>query len=104
MSNKVLIDIFKIGIKANKIDAVCFKLPELSTTAVVSTKNNFAAAPVILSKNNLLKNSPKYILVNSGNANACTGKVGMEMPLNVLNYFQKSLNARKKTFFCLQPE
>ena len=58
MSNKVLIDILKIGIKPNKIDAVCFKLPELSTTAVVSTKNNFAAAPVILSKSNLLKNSP----------------------------------------------
>ena len=56
MSDKVLIDILKIGIKANKIDAVCFKLPELSTTVVVSTKNNLAAAPVILSKNMLLKN------------------------------------------------
>mgnify|MGYP006445946101 FL=1 len=78
MSNKVLIDILKIGIKANKADAVCFKLPELSTTVAVSTQNNFAAAPVILSKKNLLKSSPKYILVNSGNANACTGKIGME--------------------------
>ena len=77
MSNKVLIDILNIGIKGNKKDAVCFKLPDMSTTAVVSTKNSFAAAPVILSKSNLLKCNPKYILVNSGNANACTGKTGM---------------------------
>ena len=96
MSNKVLIDILKIGIKANKIDAVCFKLPELSTTAVVSTKNNFAAAPVILSKNNLLKNSPKYILVNSGNANACTGKIGMENAIKCTELLSKKFKCKKE--------
>ena len=77
MSNKVLIEIFNLGIKENKKDAVCFKLPELSKIAVVATKNKYAAAPIILSKYNVSKFNPKYILVNSGNANACTGTVGM---------------------------
>ncbi|MBT3697886.1 MAG: bifunctional glutamate N-acetyltransferase/amino-acid acetyltransferase ArgJ [Gammaproteobacteria bacterium] len=96
MSNKVLIDILKIGIKANKADAVCFKLPELSTTVAVSTQNNFAAAPVILSKKNLLKSSPKYILVNSGNANACTGKIGMENAIKCTELLSKKLKCKKE--------
>ena len=54
MSNKVLIDIFNIGIKDKKKDAVCFKLPELSKIAVVATKNKYAAAPIILSKYNVI--------------------------------------------------
>ena len=62
MSNKVLIDILNIGIKDKKKDAVCFKLPELSKIAVVSTKNKYAAAPVILSKYNASKFDTKYIL------------------------------------------
>ncbi len=96
MSNKVLIDILKIGIKANKADAVCFKLPELSTTVAVSTQNNFAAAPVILSKKNLLKSSPKYILVNSGNANACTGKIGMENAIKCTELLSKKFKCKKE--------
>ena len=96
MSNKVLIDILNIGIKDKKKDAVCFKLPELSKIAVVSTKNKYAAAPVILSKYNASKFDTKYILVNSGNANACTGKIGMSNTIKCTQSISKKFNCLKE--------
>ena len=96
MSNKVLIDILNIGIKDKKKDAVCFKLPELSKIAVVSTKNKYAAAPVILSKYNASKFDTKYILVNSGNANACTGKTGMSNAIKCTQSISKKFNCLKE--------
>ena len=56
MTLKVTLQTLNIGIKKNKHDAVCLKLPSGSITAMVTTKNKYAAAPVILSKKNLLKN------------------------------------------------
>ena len=44
---KVTLQTLNIGIKKNKHDAVCFKLPSSSITAMVTTKNKYAAAPVI---------------------------------------------------------
>ena len=55
MTLKVTLQTLNIGIKKNKHDAVCLKLPSGSITAMVTTKNKYAAAPVILSKKNLLK-------------------------------------------------
>ena len=40
----------KLGIKDNKVDGLLIKLPPNSSTSMISTKNKFAAAPVILSK------------------------------------------------------
>ena len=96
MSNKVLIDILNIGVKEKKKDAVCFKLPALSKIAVVSTKNKYAAAPIILSKHNASKSNPKYILVNSGNANACTGTVGMSNAIKCTKSISKKFNCLKE--------
>ena len=96
MSNKVLIDIFNIGIKDKKKDTVCFKLPELSKIAVVSTKNKYAAAPIILSKHNSSKLNSKYILVNSGNANACTGTLGMLNAIKCTKSLSKKFNCLKE--------
>ena len=96
MSNKVLIDILNIGVKEKKKDAVCFKLPVLSKIAVVSTKNKYAAAPIILSKHNASKSNPKYILVNSGNANACTGKLGMANAIKCTISISKKFNCLKE--------
>ena len=96
MSNKVLIDILNIGVKEKKKDAVCFKLPALSKIAVVSTKNKYAAAPIILSKHNASKSNPKYILVNSGNANACTGKLGMANAIKCTISISKKFNCLKE--------
>jgi len=66
------------GIKKNKNkDLVLIELAEGSSCAAVFTKNKFCAAPVTLAKQNLAAASPRYLLINSGNANAGTGKQGM---------------------------
>jgi glutamate N-acetyltransferase/amino-acid N-acetyltransferase len=53
------------------------ELAENSTCAAVFTRNAFCAAPVIVARENL-KHKPRWLLVNSGNANAGTGLQGYQ--------------------------
>ena len=92
MSAKVLIETLNIGIKNNNIDAVCFKIPADAKTAMITTRNRYAAAPVVLSRKNILESQPRYILVNSGNANACTGKIGCSNSLKCTNLISTKFN------------
>lgn len=62
--------------KENHRDLVLIELAEGTQTAAVFTQNAFCAAPVSLSKKHMAKSSPKYLLINTGNANAGTGKQG----------------------------
>ena len=52
-----------------------------STCAAVFTQNAFCAAPVTVAKDHL-KSSPRWLLINSGNANAGTGQKGHEDALS----------------------
>ncbi len=66
------------GIKyQDRDDLVLFELSDKSNTAVVLTKNQFCAAPVEITRTHLKKSKPKYLLINSGNANAGLGKQGL---------------------------
>lgn len=47
-------------------------------TVAVMTRNRVKAAPVLLAAERLERGRGRAILVNSGNANACTGKRGLE--------------------------
>ncbi|HID45422.1 MAG TPA: bifunctional glutamate N-acetyltransferase/amino-acid acetyltransferase ArgJ [Chromatiaceae bacterium] len=58
-------------------DLVLMALAEGSTAAAVFTRNAFCAAPVTVARQHLEKTSPRYLLINSGNANAGTGDAGM---------------------------
>ena len=51
-------------------------LPDASTAAVF-TRNAFSAAPVQLARRHLSRASPRYLLINAGNANAGMGEQGM---------------------------
>ncbi|MBJ9984314.1 bifunctional glutamate N-acetyltransferase/amino-acid acetyltransferase ArgJ [Acinetobacter sp. S40] len=66
----------------NRRDLVVFEFAEGSQVAGVFTQSAFAAAPVLLSKKHLNERSseqqPRYLIINTGNANAATGKVGLE--------------------------
>ena len=42
------------------------------------TRSRLAAAPVVLSREHLADGRARAVVVNSGNANACTGAQGME--------------------------
>ncbi len=65
------------GIKyPDRDDVVLMELAEGSTAAAVFTKNAFCAAPVTIARKHLSETSPRYLLINSGNANAGTGEPG----------------------------
>ena len=69
--------------------------PETATAAVFTT-NRAAAAPVLLSRQNL-KNSGgrvRAIIANSGNANACTGRAGMRVAEETARATAKCLGLR----------
>jgi len=66
------------GIKQTiKDDILVIQMAEHSTCAAVFTRNAFCAAPVHVAKANLA-HKPRWLLINSGNANAGTGEQGMQ--------------------------
>jgi glutamate N-acetyltransferase/amino-acid N-acetyltransferase len=66
------------GIKKNDHrDLVLIEIAESSQVAAVFTQNAFCAAPVIVAKDHFSKTTPRYLLINTGNANAGTGKQGI---------------------------
>jgi glutamate N-acetyltransferase/amino-acid N-acetyltransferase len=69
------------GIKADsKVkDLALMEIQPGSSVAAVFTKSHFCAAPVNLCKQHLAQlSSVRYLLVNSGNANAATGQQGLD--------------------------
>lgn len=74
---------FELGIasagikKPGRRDVVLMRCAESSTVAGVYTQNAFCAAPVLLCKQRM-QSSPRYLLVNTGNANAATGELGLQ--------------------------
>jgi glutamate N-acetyltransferase/amino-acid N-acetyltransferase len=65
------------GIKQTvRDDLLVFQFVETATCAAVFTQNAFCAAPVHVAKAHLA-HSPRWLLINSGNANAGTGEQGM---------------------------
>ena len=65
------------GIKTpGRKDVVLMELCEGATTAGVFTLNAFCAAPVQICKQHITETTARYWIVNTGNANAGTGKQG----------------------------
>ena len=63
--------------KPGRDDVVLLELAPGSRAAAVFTQNAFCAAPVTLARRHLATTAPRYLLINSGNANAGTGGPGM---------------------------
>ena len=62
-------------------DLLLIEIAPQSSVAAVFTQNKFCAAPVTLAINNLKNNTPRYLIINAGNANAGTGQLGMQAAL-----------------------
>ena len=62
--------------KPGRQDLVLIELAEGTRTAGVFTRNAFCAAPVTLCREYLKQSRPRFLVINSGNANACTGERG----------------------------
>jgi len=66
------------GIKASgKLDLSLIVADSPVVAAGVYTQNQIVAAPVVLSRSRTPSNSIRAVVVNSGNANACTGQQGV---------------------------
>lgn len=57
-------------------DLVLMELAAGTRVAAVLTRNRFCAAPVALVRSNMASAASRYLLINSGNANAGTGAAG----------------------------
>ncbi len=74
---------FRIGIasagikKPGRRDVVVMELAAGSVCVGMFTRNAFCAAPVTVAKQYLAGSAPRYFLVNTGNANAGTGRQGL---------------------------
>lgn len=58
-------------------DVALVELPPGASVAGVFTQSSFRAAPVIVAREHLAAADVRYLLVNSGNANAATGESGL---------------------------
>ncbi|SFM74182.1 bifunctional glutamate N-acetyltransferase/amino-acid acetyltransferase ArgJ [Marinobacter zhejiangensis] len=75
----VRLGIASAGIKKpGRKDLVVFELAEGSRVAGIFTTNQFCAAPVTVARQHLAQTAPRYLLVNTGNANAGTGQQGLQ--------------------------
>tara|TARA_A100001037_G_scaffold69745_3_gene62231 strand:+ start:15413 stop:16618 length:1206 start_codon:yes stop_codon:yes gene_type:complete len=73
----VLASSLTAGIKeSGRPDMAFLKFPVGTNSSGVFTKNLVCAAPVVICREVVQKNKLRGILVNSGNANACTGEKG----------------------------
>ncbi len=64
--------------KPDRRDLLVIELAEGTNTAAVFTQNAFCAAPVVLAKKHIQTRAPRYLLINTGNANAGTGEQGLQ--------------------------
>ncbi|MDG5498120.1 bifunctional glutamate N-acetyltransferase/amino-acid acetyltransferase ArgJ [Marinobacter sp. BGYM27] len=72
------IGVAKAGIKKpGRRDLVVLALAEGAQVAGVFTRNQFCAAPVLVTRRHLAAAAPRYLLINTGNANAGNGARGM---------------------------
>jgi glutamate N-acetyltransferase/amino-acid N-acetyltransferase len=89
------IDGIKIGFtnagvkQTTRPDIVIFELDEAATTAGIFTENAFCAAPVQISKKHLQDAHTRYLIINTGNANAGTGKGGYDDALEICHVVAK---------------
>ena len=63
--------------KNNTLDLALIYSEKDAVSAAVFTTNKVKAAPVLLSMENIRKGKARAIIVNAGNANACTGEQGL---------------------------
>src|SRR5678815_452557 len=95
----VFCDIKRIGTgkgsnKGQKRDLALIVSEVPATVAGLFTTNQICAAPVKVCLQRVKKGRGQAIVVNSGNANACTGKQGMKDALEMASFTERALNLK----------
>lgn len=78
--------------KPGRMDMGLIYSEKKAVAAGVFTQNKVKAAPVLIDMERLKKGTAQAILVNSGNANACTGSQGLEDALVLSRWMAKELS------------
>jgi glutamate N-acetyltransferase/amino-acid N-acetyltransferase len=92
----VFCDIKRLGTgkgsdKGNKRDLALIVSEAPATVAGMFTTNQACAAPVKVCVERVKKGSARAVVVNSGNANACTGKQGLQDALEMARFTEEAL-------------
>ena len=100
LASGVFCDIKRIGTgkgsnKGPKRDLALIVSETPATVAGMFTTNQVCAAPVKLCVERVRKGKAQVVVVNSGNANACTGKQGMADAREMVSYTERALNFPK---------
>ena len=83
--------------KANRKDLLVMQLTQGTHVSGVFTQNRFCAAPVIVCKKHLAGSGDiRALVVNTGNANAGTGEVGMQHTNQTCDAVAKLLNLKSE--------
>ena len=96
MASGVFCDIKKLGTgkgsnKGPKRDLAHIVSETPATVAGMFTTNQVCAAPVKVCVERMKKGTAQVVVVNSGNANACTGKQGMADAREMVSFTEKTL-------------
>ena len=96
MAAGVFCDIKKLGTgkgsnKGRKRDLALIVSETPATVAGMFTTNQVCAAPVKVCAERMKKGTAQVVVVNSGNANACTGKQGMADAREMVSFTEKTL-------------
>lgn len=83
----------------NRKDLTVFEIIEGANTAVVTTQNQFCAAPVQLVREFIAQDSPRYLLINTGNANAATGLEGKNRTFATCQALAEKTQTRPEQIF-----
>ncbi|MGA2247367.1 MAG: bifunctional glutamate N-acetyltransferase/amino-acid acetyltransferase ArgJ [Verrucomicrobiota bacterium] len=97
MASGVFCDIKKLGTgkgsdKGRKRDLALIVSEAPATAAGMFTTNQVCAAPVKVCVERMKKGTAQVVVVNSGNANACTGKQGLADAREMVSFTERVLN------------
>ena len=100
LASGVFCDIKKLGTgkgsnKGPKRDLALIVSETPATVAGLFTTNQVCAAPVKVCVKRMKKGTAQVVVVNSGNANACTGKQGMADAREMVGFTERTLNLPK---------
>lgn len=89
----------RCGIKQSGLDLAIVRSESEAAVAAVFTTNAFRAASVLRNQERLKSGRARAIVVNSGNANACTGEQGLKNVDYICNFAGELLNAPPEEVF-----
>lgn len=98
--NGVKIATTNCGIKyKNRDDLLLIHFENTANVAGVFTQSSMPAASVVWCKKNIIHGNAKALVVNAGNANAFTGKIGEEVVIKTAKKIAQTLNCKEEEVF-----